>query len=249
MSEVSKSLRSIDQSLNSATDSRRASSPRSRCARSRRSRDRSPPRTRRRRSPTTHGRSAGRGDPARPAAAERRPKARSGRPGDEGRRQRHRRLDGAADRASGGASHPADQLADRLLRGDGGGLHRRRADLQLPRRAARRAARRARPEAGADLYRAAAGLLHPGAHLDLRRLRARLPGDQLPALAVRGARPLPAGEARLPAVPDRLAGAVHARLRLRLLRAAAAGLRLLPRLPAVRRADAEPRPPGSRART
>ena len=116
-----------------------------------------------------------------------------------------------------------------FVRGDDRRLRRRRPDLQLPRRAARRAPGRARPEARADLHRAAAGLHDPGAHLGLRRLHPRLPGYRLPALALRRARPLPPGEARLPAVPARLADPLRHRRRLRLLRGAAARLRLLPR--------------------
>ena len=168
----------------------------------------------------------------RPPRRSRRPR-RARAPRHEGRRP-DRRLDRAADRASRRAADPADQLAGRLLRGDDRRLHGRRADLQLPRRAARRAPRRARAEARADLHRPAAGLHDPGADLDLRRLHPRLPDHRLPALAVRGARPLPAREEGVPAVPDRLAAPVPARLRLRLLRGDPARLRLLPELPAVR---------------
>ena len=188
--------------------------------------------------------------PSEPAPDRRRPRAAAPEPAARGggqerrvmkRRRPDRRHDRAADRASGGAADPADQLAGRLLRGDDRRLHGRRADLQLPRRAARRAAGRARPEARADLHRAAAGLHDPGADLDLRRLHPRLPDHRLPALALRRARPLPPREAGVPAVPGRLAAPVPARLRLRLLRGDPARLRLLPELPAVRHRRADRR--------
>ncbi len=149
-----------------------------------------------------------RASPIPPAAAPARPSAGQGsgsdmKPGQGRRDRRHHR---AADRASRRAAHAAHLLGPRLRRRDDRLLRRRRPDLQLPRRADRAAARRERPGAAADLHRAAAGLHDPGADLDVRRLRDRLPGDRLPALALRRARALPQREERLPAVPARLAG-------------------------------------------
>ena len=139
MSEVSKSLRSIDRSLEfrdrvgaqvrhvddaaagSAGRPRRGGGGR-RWRRRPRLRPRLPRRV-----------EAGAGSP-RPRRRRRRREP-GERPADEDRR-RDRRHDGAADRASGGAADAADQLAGRLLRGDGRGLRRRGADLQFPRGAA-----------------------------------------------------------------------------------------------------------------
>ena len=234
MSEVPQSLRSIDRSLNSATTSARkfASSmtrlpdtPKAAPERRPSPQAAAPP------APAAGAPAAGRAPDAEAA-----PKAGGrGQPPPDGRRRRHRRHDGAADRAPRGAAHPADQLAVAFcvamvacfaVAGPiFNFLAAPLAELLV--------------EHGQKPELIFTGL-QQGFFTQVRisvfgGFVAGLPGDRLPALALRRARPLPAGEARLPAVPDRLAGAVHPRLRLRLLRAAAAGLRLLPRLPAVRR--------------